>query len=87
MTRRLHHERYASEYTGLSLSTLRRMRRRRASGDSGPDAGPRFVHIMSAVRYAQDDLDEWIDALRKTSVAARLTCEGVTSQPVRPDSL
>ena len=60
---RLHDERFAAEYVGLSLSTLRRMRQRRTRGETGPEAGPAFVHIMSAVRYDQMDLDSWIQSL------------------------
>ena len=60
---RLHDERYAAAYTGLSLSTVRRMRRRRLDGCGGPEAGPAFVYIVSAVRYDHADLDRWIEAL------------------------
>ena len=60
---RLHDERFAAEYLGLSLSTLRRMRRKRSDGGAGPEAGPAFIHIMSAVRYDRLDLDRFIDGL------------------------
>lgn len=60
---RLHDERFAAAYTGLSLSTLRRMRQRRTRGESGAEAGPNFVRIFSAVRYDQRDLDAFCDAL------------------------
>jgi hypothetical protein len=60
---RLHDERFAAGYVGLSLSTLRRMRRKRLGGCAGPEAGPAFVYIMSAVRYDAADLDRWIEAL------------------------
>ena len=60
---RLRDERFAAGYVGLSLSTLRRMRQRRTRGETGPEAGPAFVHIMSAVRYDQMDLDSWIQSL------------------------
>ena len=60
---RLHDERYASAYVGLSLSTLRRMRSRRLKGCGGPEAGPAFVYVVSAVRYDHLDLDRWIEAL------------------------
>ncbi len=60
---RLHDERYAALYIGVSLSTLRRMRHRRLHGGSGPEAGPAFIYILSAVRYDQQDLDAYIDGL------------------------
>lgn len=60
---RLHDERFASAYTGLSLSTIRRMRAKRLKGGDGPEAGPAFIYIMSAVRYDQVDLDRWIESL------------------------
>ena len=60
---RLHDERFAAGYIGLSLSTLRRLRRKRLNGCTGPEAGPAFVYIVSAVRYDHADLDRWIEAL------------------------
>jgi hypothetical protein len=60
---RLRDERFAAAYLGLSLSTLRRMRRKRMDGCVGPDAGPAFVYVNSAVRYDQHDLDRWIEDL------------------------
>jgi hypothetical protein len=60
---RLRDERFAAEYLGLSLSTLRRMRRKRLDGGAGPEAGPAFTYIMSAVRYDRQDLDRYVDGL------------------------
>lgn len=60
---RLRDERFAAEYLGLSLSTLRRMRRKRLDGGAGPEAGPAFVYVFSAVRYDNADLDRWIEGL------------------------
>ena len=67
---RLHDERFAAAYTGLSLSTLRRMRAKRLKGCAGPEAGPAFVYIVSAVRYDHADLDRWIEALPRPGGAA-----------------
>ncbi len=60
---RLRDERYAAEYLGTSLSTVRRMRKRRVDGATGPEAGPAFVYIGAAVRYDQHDLDAWVESL------------------------
>jgi hypothetical protein len=60
---RLHDERYAAAYLGISVQTVRRMRARRARGESGRDSGPAVVRILSAVRYDQRALDAYIDAL------------------------
>ena len=60
---RLQDERYAATYLGLSLSTVRRMRKKRLDGCAGPEAGPAFLYIMSAVRYDNRDLDTWIEGL------------------------
>jgi len=62
---RLHDERFAAGYVGLSLSTLRRFRRKRLDGCTGPEAGPAFVYIVSAVRYDHAHLDRWIEELRR----------------------
>lgn len=70
---RLRDERVAAAYTGLSLSTIRRMRARRLKGQTGPDAGPAFVYVMSAVRYDMADLDAWIEALPRPGAGAEVT--------------
>ena len=69
---RLHDERFAAAYVGLSLSTLRRMRHKRVSGETGPEAGPSFIHIMSAVRYDAEDLDRWIEALPRAGSGGQI---------------
>jgi hypothetical protein len=53
----------ASAYLAVSVQTVRRMRARRVRGETGPEAGPAFIHIMSAVRYDQRDLDAFVEAL------------------------
>jgi hypothetical protein len=69
---RLRDERYAAAYLATSLSTLRRMRARRARGETGPEAGPAFVRIMAtAVRYDQKDLDSWVESLPRAGGGGR----------------
>lgn len=60
---RLHNERYTAVYLGTSAQTLRRMRARRARGETGPAAGPPFIRLLSAVRYDARDLDAYIEGL------------------------
>ena len=56
----------AAEYVGLSESMLAKMR---CLG-----GGPVYLKLGRAVRYRQDDLDEWLNArrVRHSSDAARL---------------
>ena len=60
---RLHDEYVTAAYIGVSVQTVRRMRARRARGESGPDAGPPFVRVFSSVRYDRADVDQWIEEL------------------------
>jgi predicted DNA-binding transcriptional regulator AlpA len=54
----------AANYTGLSASTLNKLR---LSGD-----GPSYIKIGKSVVYDPTDLDEWLSTKRRrsTSVAA-----------------
>ena len=67
---RLVDEFYTAAYIGVSVQTVRRMRARRARGETGPAAGPAFVRIMSAVRYDIRDLDTYIEALPRAGAIA-----------------
>ena len=60
---RLLNEKGAAQFLSLSVPTLRRMRRRRARGETGPDAGPPFVTIFSCIRYDTKDLNAYADLL------------------------
>ena len=67
---RLVDEYHTAAYIGVSVQTVRRMRARRARGETGPQAGPAFVRIMSAVRYDTRDLDTYIEALPRAGAIA-----------------
>lgn len=58
--------REAADYTGLSPSTLAKMR---VYG-----GGPVFIKVESAVLYDTDDLDEWLRAHRRRSTSDRDGC-------------
>jgi predicted DNA-binding transcriptional regulator AlpA len=63
-TRRILRTPQAAEYLSLAESTLEKLR---LSG-----AGPRFVRLGArAVGYDLRDLDEWIDAQKRTSTSER----------------
>jgi excisionase family DNA binding protein len=62
--RRLLTERRAAEYLDLSPRTLEKWRAEKSFD------GPRFVRVGTRnVRYAIDDLDEWISARRRRSTS------------------
>lgn len=67
--RRLLREREACVYLGVSRSFLARARCEGSTGNRTP--GPPFIRLSdSAIRYALEDLNDWIQAHRCAEVRA-----------------
>lgn len=66
MTQRVLTETQAAEYTGLSRSTFRQGRMAGVRDKRCPP--PPYIKLGRAIRYLQDDLDDWLKANRKIPV-------------------
>ena len=53
----------AAKYIGMSNEFLRRTRIKGQVKEGAPV--PKFIKIGRLVRYIKDDLDEWLDSLKK----------------------